>query len=269
VLARWRADPTFVADPRVRAQGLQEVRRAILLAPVEPTLLAAVEKVALARFGNHRFRLRSSSNTEDLPTFSGAGLYTSISAAVGDPDRTVEDGLRVVWASLWNLRAYDERSLALIDSGQAAMGVLVHQAYDGVERANGVCVSRDVLDPTRTDVIYINAQLGEASVTNPAPGVTSEQLSYQYWQNPPISYQSHSSLSEAPIINQAEAARLDCFLRVAEARFRGKLDPQQKNPWFSIEFEWKLVGPERRLVIKQGRPYAFGAADLPLDCRAF
>jgi hypothetical protein len=269
VLQRWRADPAFLVDPRVRAQGLAEVRRAILAHPVAPELVATVEQAALARFGHHRFRLRSSSNTEDLPTFSGAGLYTSISAEVGDPERTVADGLRIVWSSLWNLRAFDERSLALIDSGQAAMGVLVHQAYDNVERANGVCVSRDVLDPTRSDVSYINAQVGEASVTNPAPGITSEQMRFVPWQDPAITYQSHSSLTAEPVLRLPEVQRLTCYLRSAHAHFRERLDPQGKNRWFAIEFEFKLVGPERRLVIKQGRPYGFGAADIPADCREF
>src|SRR5204863_8801171 len=133
------------------------------------------------------------------------------SAGLDDPDRTVAAGLRIVWASLWNLRAYDERSLALIDSGQAAMGVLVHQAYDGVERANGVCVSRDILDPTRSDINYINAQLGEASVTNPAPGVVSEQLRFEPWEDPPITYESHSSLTAAPVVKVEEVKRLACY----------------------------------------------------------
>ena len=269
VLQKWRANPAFIADPRVRAQGLAEVRAAIIAHPVAPDLLAAVEQAALARFGHHRFRLRSSSNTEDLPSFSGAGLYTSVSAEIGDPDRTVADGLRTVWSSLWNLRAFDERALALIDSNQAAMGVLVHQAYDGVERANGVCVSRDILDPTRSDISYINAQTGEASVTNPAPGITSEQLRFEPWQTPPITYQSHSSLTDQPVVRLDEVKRLACFLRTAHTHFRQKLDPDAKNRWFAIEFEWKLVGPDRQLVIKQGRPYGFGTAVVPPDCREF
>lgn len=269
VLQRVRAEPAFAADPRVRAQGLAEVRRAILLHPPDAALLASIEQAARARFGGRRFRLRSSSNTEDLPGFSGAGLYTSISAELGDPERTVADGLRIVWASLWNLRAYDERWQGLIDSGQAAMGVLVHEAYHDVERANGVCVSRDVLDPTRSDVRYINAQAGEASVTNPAPGVTSEQLRYTFWQQPPVTYQSRSSLTPGQVLRIDEITRVACFLESAHHHFRARLDPMGKNRWFAIEFEFKLVGPDRRLVIKQARPYAFGGVDLPLDCRDY
>jgi hypothetical protein len=36
-----------------------------------------------------------------------------------------------------------------------------------------------------------------------------------------------------------------------------------------MDIEWKLVGPERQLVIKQARPFSFGRADVPTDCREF
>ena len=115
----------------------------------------------------------------------------------------------------------------------------------------------------------VNAQVGEASVTNPAPGITSEQLRFEPWQDPPITYQSHSSLTPSPVMKVEEVRRLACFLRTAHAHFRAKLDPQAQNRWFAIEFEFKLVGPERQLVIKQGRPYGFGTAVVPPDCREF
>ena len=76
-------------------------------------------------------RLRSSSNIEDLPTFNGAGLHTSSSATLDDPDESVADALRLVWASLWNMRAYDEREFANIDHEAARMAVLVHARFAG------------------------------------------------------------------------------------------------------------------------------------------
>jgi hypothetical protein len=36
------------------------------------------------------------------------------------------------------------------------------------------------------------------------------------------------------------------------------LDPLQSNPWFAVDIEFKLMGAERALVIKQARPYSFG-----------
>jgi hypothetical protein len=120
-----------------------------------------------------------------------------VSAALGDPERTVADGIRQVWASLWTPRAYDERELANIDHDRAAMGILIHEAFAGVERANGVAVSRDVNNPLRSDAHYLSAQVGEASVTNPAPGVVSESLTYTCGTRCPSSG-CRSAVSRAP-----------------------------------------------------------------------
>jgi hypothetical protein len=269
VLARWRVNPAFAVDPRVRAQGLAEIRAAIVAHPVDPALVAQIERLASQRFGTERFRMRSSSNTEDLPGFSGAGLYTSISGAIGDPKHTVADGLHTVWASLWEQRAYDERELARIDHTKAAMGVLIHDAFDQVERANGVAVSRDVLDPIESGVFTIDAQVGEAAVTNPAPGITSDQILYTPYLVPPAEYRARSSLASGAVLTPYEMQRLTCYLRAITDHFQAKIDPDRKNRWFTMEVEFKFVNDTRDLVIKQARPYVFGNADIPADCREF
>ena len=78
------------------------------LAPVDPGFLAALEARLEADFPATRLKLRSSTNAEDLAHHTGAGLYESRSAAVGDPARRVDDALRTVWASVWNARAFEE-----------------------------------------------------------------------------------------------------------------------------------------------------------------
>jgi len=274
LLAELEADPSFSADQLRRAQGLEQVRQRILSQPVDPTLLAQVEAVVAARFGHERVRFRSSSNTEDLPSFNGAGLHTSTSAELGDPERTVADAMRTVWASLWNARAYDERANAGIRADSIAMGILVHPATLG-EGANGVGVSRNLLEPVRGDQYYINAQLGEASVTNPAPAVSSEQLIYQWFRQPPVLYQSESSLLGAypvpprQVLGVAEVEQVSCALQTIHNHFRPLLDPESRNPWFAMQIEFKFVGPERRLLVKQARPHAFGEREIIADCREF
>jgi hypothetical protein len=271
-LGELEAEPEFTSDAGVRAEGLAQVRLLISSHPVEPELLAAVEDAVLARFGDERTRFRSSSNTEDLPNFNGAGLYTSISAQLGDPERTVADAMRTVWASLWSERAYDERSFARIERGTLGMGILVHPASLS-ERGNGVGVSRNVLEPTRGDQFYINAQIGEASVTNPAPAVSTEQLIYQWYRQPPVLYQSESSLLVAlptppeSVLSADEVEGVACALQAVHDHFRPLLDPEAENPWFSMEVEFKLIGPERQLHVKQARPHSFGEAEIIRDCR--
>jgi hypothetical protein len=60
---------------------------------------------------------------------------------------------------------------------------------------------------------------------------------------------------------------LACYIRAIETHFRPRLDPTGANRWFAMESEFKLVGPERRPVLKQARPYSFGLATIPVDCR--
>ena len=54
--------------------------------------------------------VRSSSNSEDLPGFSGAGLYTTV------PNVTQAEALaravQTVWASVYNFEAYEARRAA-------------------------------------------------------------------------------------------------------------------------------------------------------------
>jgi Lamin Tail Domain/Pyruvate phosphate dikinase, AMP/ATP-binding domain len=269
---RLRAQPEFRADPSRREAALAEVRARIQEAAVDPQLMAALEADIAQRFGGLRLRFRSSSNAEDLPGFNGAGLYLSLPAELGDPERPIDRALRAVWASLWNTRAYDEREHANIDQTEVAMGVLIHPAFES-ERANVIAITRSVLDPTRADDHYLNAQAGEASVANPAPGVTTEQLVH-HWQmipdRPEIVHQAKSSLTGgADVLTLPDVRAVSCRLRAIHDHFRAQLDPTQENRWFAMDVELKLVGPERRVVVKQARPYTFGRADVPSDCREF
>jgi hypothetical protein len=201
-------------------------------------------------------------------------LYTSVSAELDDPERQIGDAMRTTWASLWSTRAYDERNYAHIARETLAMGILVHPAALS-EKANGVGVSRNVLEPTRGDQYYLNAQVGEASVTNPAPAVSTEQLVYQWDRQPPVLYQSWSSLlgalpsRPATVLSTEEAANVACALHAVHEHFRPLLDPAGANPWFAMEIEFKLVGPERQLYVKQARPHSFGHPEIFQDCREF
>jgi hypothetical protein len=269
LLADLEKDPQFRADPAVHADGLARLRDLMLKHPVDPKLLEEVTRNVQERFGNAKVRFRSSSNTEDLATFNGAGLHTSTSADVDATSSSVEDALRLVWSSLWNTRAYDERAFGNVDQPQAAMAVLVHQAWK--EAAQGVGISRNALHATRDSQYYINAQIGEASVTNPAPGVTSDEIVY----TPPprrakADYQARSSLSHGQdVLSFAEIQQLGCALESIHIHYRPLIDPTQENRLYAMQIEWKLIGPERRLLVKQARPYNFGIIDAPTDCREF
>lgn len=269
LLAELEADPQFRADPAVHADGLARVRQLILEHPVDAELIDQVRHVIQSRFGNLKLRFRSSSNTEDLATFNGAGLHTSTSADIDGNVLSIDDALRTVWASLWNTRAYDEREFGHVDQSLAAMAVLVHQAWK--EEAQGVAISRNALHATRESQYYINAQIGEASVTNPAPGVTSDEIVYTPPpRRPKADYQARSSLSRGhDVLSFSEIQNLACALESIHQHFRPLVDPTSENQLFAMQIEWKLIGDQRRLLVKQARPYNFGDLDVPTDCRGF
>jgi Pyruvate phosphate dikinase, AMP/ATP-binding domain/Lamin Tail Domain len=274
LLADLQTEPTFGTDPVARAESLALVRQLILDAPIEAMLLEEVKQTIVAQFSGARVRFRSSSNTEDLPGFNGAGLYTSTAVEIdtlGEADG-VEDAIREIWASLWNARAYDERRHARIDDTDVAMGVLVQPAFPS-EEANGVAMSRDLLDPSRGDIYYINVQAGEASVTNPAPSVTTEQLVYRWGRSPLIMYHSESSLLEglrsppATVLTPSEVTELACALGAVHDWFEPLLNADSADPWFTMEVEFKFIGEERALLLKQARPYSFPNLIDFGDCR--
>lgn len=267
LLAQLEADPSFQGDPIARAAGLRRVQSRILVHPVAPALLDLVTAHMREAYGEAAsVRFRSSSNTEDLPGFNGAGLYHSVSAGLSAGARSPADALRTVWASLWNARAYDERTWFGVDHHEAAMAVLIHPAFPS-ELLNGVGISRDLTDPIRADHYY-NQQIGEASVTNPAPGVTSEQLIWRLQRLPRMEVRSHSSLNGGqPVQSEAEMVELACSLRALHDHFQARIDPEGLNPWFAMDIEYKRLPPDRRLLIKQARPYSFGAVQPPADCR--
>jgi hypothetical protein len=258
LLDRLRQSSDFLADPLARAAGLERVRTLIERHPVEPGLLADIHAQIAKSFPGVPLRFRSSSNTEDLPGFSGAGLYTSEGVDADELSGGVADAVRTVWASLYERRAYDEREFHGVAQAAVAMAVLVHPAYRS-ERVNGVAISRDIRLPTRGDRYSVNTQLGEALATNPAPGIESEQLAYSLF-NAPTEYFSHSTFSpNAPLTTPEELGSLRCNLERIHNAFRPLLDPTRENPFFAVDIEWKLMGEARELVIKQARLYSFGS----------
>lgn len=270
MLEELLVDPAVLANRTERHQRLAAIRKTILTSAVDKALLARLNQFISAQFGNERIRMRSSSNAEDVPGFNGAGLYSSVSAAVDDPDYPVDDALREVWASLYSNRGFDERLQASIDQRQVAMAVLIHPAFPE-ERANAVVISRNMDDLTRGDIYSFNVQLGEAAVTNPAPGVTSDQFTYQWPpRTPAITTKSVSSFNGGlPILSAQETVSAACAMRAIVNHFRSLLDPESKNAYFTMDMEMKLLGASRDLLIKQARPFSFGAWEDPGDCREF
>lgn len=251
---RLLADATFKSDSGVRDASLDSVRWLIRHSAVDPTFAAALDaRIAEVLGPNARVRLRSSTNAEDLPEFSGAGLYDSYGADASGDDRASLE-IRKVWASVWNWRAVEERSFWGIDHRAVRMGVAVHPSFPD-EQANGVMLTVNVADPTVAG-FYVNVQKGEIPVTNPVDGAVPEVFSIVEAPGGGVQVirQRFSTLSpDVPLMTDAEVAALYAAAAKIQRHFAPLYDADPFS--FALDLEFKLHGPSRALVIKQARPY--------------
>ncbi|RMH44236.1 MAG: hypothetical protein D6689_02930 [Deltaproteobacteria bacterium] len=250
----WADVDALLADaPSLAPDELQRrlfaIRWAIFSAPVDPSLHDALVAAIRDRWGDDvKVRFRSSTNAEDLAEFTGAGLYTSASGRLADPD-SIDAALKTVWASAWSYPAFVERDFYRVDHRAVRMGVLVHPAFVG-EAANGVAVTINEFQ-ARRPAYYINAQIGDISVTNPTGMATPEQLLYYTWfDTPEWEVISRSSIAGGPVLAESDLVALAGALERIHQHFRGRLGGGLD---FAMDVEFKL-GPDRELVVKQARP---------------
>ncbi|MFO0761590.1 MAG: PEP/pyruvate-binding domain-containing protein [Byssovorax sp.] len=257
-IAALLADEKFASDPFYRDAKLATLRLSMTLAPVDPAFLADLEAKIAAKFPGQPIRFRSSTNSEDLNGFTGAGLYTSKSGEPGNPKKSFAEAIRKVWASLWNFRAFEERTYRGIPHEDVAMALLVHPSFP-TEDANGVALTANMFDDSQP-AFYINAQKGDASVVLPDPGVTADSfLYYYYYAGQPITFFSHSSLIPAgqTVLTNAETYRLGQALEAIHGYFAQYY--QTGDSFYAMDVEFKFDGKDPKgnaqLWIKQARPH--------------
>lgn len=251
------AEPRFQKDPALRAKGLQNFQELIKRGRMPQWIVEALSAVQ-ARFAKGvSIRCRSSTNNEDLPGFSGAGLYDSFTHHTGEGH--LQKSIKQVYASLWNFRAFEEREFYRIDHMATAMGVVLH-VNSSDEAANGVAVTRDILYQSEEDLgirYYVNIQKGEILVTNPDGRSLPEEILMSP-RNPKkdlVLRRSSLAASGAALLSDAQLLGLRRALRRVEAGFRELYKPAEGDP-FAMEVEFKVLA-SGELFIKQARPWVF------------
>lgn len=149
----------FNHNPRYRREELARLRERIRKGRLSEDFRALLQQRVTEVFGSLSIRgvfARSSTNSEDLPNFSGAGLYTSVPNVKSEA--ALEDAIRVVWASLWNYEAYEARESAGINHSAVYPAVLVQEGIDA--EAAGVMITTDPFNRRNSGAIYINAKRG-------------------------------------------------------------------------------------------------------------
>lgn len=251
-------DPDFLSDLDTRIEMLDDFRKKIRKADMPQWMLDQLQTMHDAFPDGTSVRCRSSTNNEDLPGFSGAGLYTS---KTQHPDEGhISKSIKQVYASMWNFRAYDERDFYRVDHSIAAMGVLCHPNFQD-EKSNGVGVSLDPIYNTDS-TFYINTQVGEALITNPEANEIPEEILLH--QNPDQGYNVLRNSNLVPIgelvMSDAYLNELREYLQVIHDEF-AILYNVVGAEGFGMDIEYKVT-KENQLSIKQARPWVSFWADI-------
>lgn len=247
-------DPVAKKDREVLNKQLSAFRKKIRKGTMPDQLMAPLAKVQQSFGKNTPIRCRSSTNNEDLPGFSGAGLYDSFTHK---PDEGhLAETVKQVFASLWNFRAFEEREFYRIDHKAAAMGVLLHPNFES-EKANGVAVTEDILYESQGNY-YINTQPGEDLVTNPDAESSPEETLLGWWERDghKVVRRSASVADGQELLGKAHLAELRKHLGRIHARFAKLYGHDKEDLKFAMEIEFKIT-KDNKLVIKQARPWVF------------
>ena len=247
-------NPDFISNRYVRDRKLKAFRKKIKRAEMPDWMLNDLEAMHREFPTGTSIRCRSSSNNEDLAGFSGAGLYDS---KTQHPDEGhISKSIKQVYASLWNLRAFEEREFFRINHFVASMGVLCHPNYSD-EKVNGVGISTDPIYKSN-NTFYLNSQLGEDLITNPDTSSIPEEILLDIISQSKNDYLviRHSSLipKDSLLMSKQHLAEMRDYLRVIHKEFE-KLYNAENNSSFAMDIEYKIT-KDNQLIIKQARPWA-------------
>ena len=251
-------DQRFVHDPAYRRQRLTEMRERLQHGTVNAQLRTQVLRHVEKSFPGQGLFVRSSSNSEDLPNFSGAGLYTTVPNARG-PEQIIE-GIKKVWASLWNFEAYEARERAGVDHMKIFMAVLIQQGVNS--ESSGVMITTDPFDKENKGAIYISAKRGLGTKVVEGPKV-AEQVIYSPRANATrvltrsaedslLTFDEHGGLKEIPIAGERTVLTDNVIQRLVQAALEIKRVFGNREQ----DIEWAYM--KGQLYIVQSRPFIAG-----------
>ena len=271
-ITAWLNDDVFLTDSAYRYSQLNALQDAMTDAPVPDDMLTAIGDRILEIWGDATtmVRFRSSSNAEDSLAFNGAGLYDSTSACLADEldtdtagpslcdgdepkERTLRRALTKVWASLWGMKAFEERAWYGIDHHAVQMAVLVDERLKN-ERANIVAFSGN---PGSDDASYVvNAQAGELDVVSSEPGVYPETSYVHVTGENTFEIERITPSSEVEngkyVLADTHLRDIAAVLQMLQQQF--PVDAAASPDDYFLDTEWKL-NETGQLIIKQIRPF--------------
>ncbi|MFO1337569.1 MAG: PEP/pyruvate-binding domain-containing protein [Burkholderiaceae bacterium] len=248
----------FERSKAVRRQALDALRRDLVDMPLDAAIAAPWLATWRGQLGGAGVFVRSSSNSEDLPNFSGAGLYSTVPNVMQAAD--LARAVKTVWASVFNLEAVEARRQAGIAHGQVVMAVFVQRAVDSVSA--GVMVTRDPFDATHRNAVYVSAKRGigikvvegkrvaEQSMLDARSGAV-RRLSRSE-ESAELKLDAQGGVSERALDPAAAHEVLSDAQVRALAQVGQRL--QQLLGGAPQDIEW-AIDPQGRVVVLQARPF--------------
>jgi hypothetical protein len=252
-------DQRFVHDPAYRRQRLTEMRERVQKGQMNAELRAEILRRVHAEFPGKGLFVRSSTNSEDLPNFNGAGLYTTMPNVKGD-EQMVE-AIKSVWASIWNFEAYEARERAGIDHTKVFMAVLIQEGINS--ESSGVMITTDPYDKENTDAIYISAKRGLGMKVVEGQKI-AEQIVYRPRANAVqvlsrsaedslLTFDDKGGIKEIPIIGERTVLSDEVIRKLVRAADEIKRIFNGRDQ----DIEWAYM--KGQLYIVQSRPYLPGS----------
>ncbi len=165
-------DNDFVHNPRYRRQRLEDFRATIQNGQFDDELKKEIIRKWNTQLGGKSVFIRSSSNSEDLPNFSGAGLYSSVPNV--KTDEKLIEAVKKVWASLWKFEAYEARVRNYVSQQDVYMSALVELGVD--MQRGGVMITKDPFDDKNKNAVYISSVCGHNSKVVDNNGIPEQIL---------------------------------------------------------------------------------------------
>ena len=248
----------FQTDANARREALAALRAEI--AGAEPD--AALAQSWLAQW-NSQLKgqgvfVRSSSNSEDLPGFSGAGLYTTVPNVT---QAALARAVRPCGPRSTTSRPMSARAAGL---GQDAVAMAVLVQLAAPSDSSGVMITRDPFDAGRRHVTYISAKRG-LGIKVVEGKRQAEQVMYSSWskavqvlsrsaEDTQLVPDAAGGVREVPLQGSRQVPTDALIARLATVGRQVK----QALGGADQDIEWAVVGDE--LIILQSRPYVDGSA---------
>lgn len=175
VLDRVRS--SFASAEKLRSEGaapeqirafmrpkLEEIRRLIREMPLEAAFSAGLTskmKDVFGEDGKYGVFVRSDTNAEDLPQFTGAGLNLTVPNVVGVSK--ILQAIKQVWASPYEERAYEWRSEALVSSVEVYPSVVLLKSVGNDKSGVIATANLETLDLSE---LTVNTNEGVAAVVD-------------------------------------------------------------------------------------------------------